>query len=232
MPLPDMVESFNLPPPPGFRGLQPDWPVTMYERHLPHWRQKGATYYVTFRLADSLAQSKVEQLRHWRNLWERTHPPPRTDSDWAELAKQFTTQIEAWMDEGDGECVFRSEPLARLLADALLHFQNQRYVVSSYVVMPNHCHVIVRPLGDYRLEAILDSWKGFVGLEVNKRLNRHGQLWQEESYDRIVRDEEHLFRVVQYIGRNPRKAGLRAELWHRWIDPEWERAGWGFRDEA
>ena len=41
-------DSFNLDAPPGFRGLHPDIPVTMYERHLPHWRQDGATYFVTF----------------------------------------------------------------------------------------------------------------------------------------------------------------------------------------
>jgi hypothetical protein len=59
---------------------------------------------------------------------------------------------------------------------------------------------------------------------------RHGTLWQEESYDRIVRDEEHLFRVVQYVGNNPGKAGLPREQWHRWVHPDWEAAGWGFRD--
>lgn len=59
-------------------------------------------------------------------------------------------------------------------------------------------------------------------------------MWQEESYDRIVRDEEHLWRCVQYIGRNPQQAGLPADQWRRWIDPRWEQAGWGFwsGDEA
>jgi putative transposase len=46
-----------------------------------------------------------------------------------------------------------------------------------------------------------------------------------------VRDEEHLWRVVQYIGRNPRKAGLPREQWVRWIDPAWQKAGWNFVDE-
>ena len=71
------VEVFNLPPPPGFRGLQPDIPVKMYQRHLPHWRQKGATYFVTFRLADALPQSKLDLLKRWRETWEREHPSPR-----------------------------------------------------------------------------------------------------------------------------------------------------------
>jgi hypothetical protein len=80
------------------------------------------------------------------------------------------------------------------------------------------------------LEEVLDSIKGFVSRKVNAKLGRSGALWQEKSYDRIIRDEEHLFRVVQYIGRNPGKAGLPRHAWIRWIHPEWERAGWGFRD--
>jgi hypothetical protein len=64
---------WNLPPPPGFQGLHPDKPVTIYVRHLPHWRQEGATYFVTFRLQDSLPQVKLDELEQWRLEWERQH---------------------------------------------------------------------------------------------------------------------------------------------------------------
>src|SRR5258707_12522120 len=50
---------WNLPPPPGFQGLHPDKPVTAYQRHLPHWRQDGATYFVTFRLADAESRPRT-----------------------------------------------------------------------------------------------------------------------------------------------------------------------------
>ena len=134
------------------------------------------------------------------------------------------------MDEGYGECVFGDAGVAQLMADACLYFQEQRHLTFCYCVMPNHCHVVVKPLGEYELEDILDSWKGYVGNQVNKRLGRQGQLWQQESFDRIVRDEEHLFRIIQYIGNNPAKARLPRDLWHRWLHPDWEAAGWGFRD--
>jgi putative transposase len=90
----------------------------------------------------------------------------------------------------------------------------------------------VQPLGDFELEDILESWKGYVGHMVNQRLRRQGTLWQEESFDRIIRDEEHLFRVVQYIGDNPKRARLPRDRWYRWLHPDWEAAGWGFRDAA
>jgi hypothetical protein len=223
-------DTFNLLAPPSFRGLDPDSPVRIYHRHLPHWRQKGATYFVTFRFADSLPQAKLDELKRWRDVWERTNPPPRTERQWHEFAREITQRTERWMDEGYGECYFRDAANAKLMSDACLHFQDQRHFTSCYCVMPNHCHAVLKPLGEYELEDILDGWKGYVGFQINKRLGRHGAVWEGESHDRIVRDEEHLFRVIQYIGNNPRKAGLPPEQWHRWIHPDWQAGGWGFRD--
>jgi REP element-mobilizing transposase RayT len=159
------------------------------------------------------------------------HPEPRSESDWEKLAREITRKTDAWLDEGYGECVFRRQELAEEMAKSLLHFQNQRYLTFAYVIMPNHVHLVIKPFEKFELEHILDSIKGFVSRKVNQRLNRHGQLWEEESYDRIIRDEEHLFRVIQYIGRNPAKAGLPRERWVRWIHPTWEASGWAFRDD-
>jgi putative transposase len=224
------VETFNLESPLGFRGLHPDIPVKMYRRHLPHWRQQGATYFVTFRFADALPQSKLQALRRWREQWECENPRPRNEDQWDELARELTRRTEAWMDEGYGECIFRQPSLAKVLAGTLLFFQDERYITYCYTIMPNHCHVVVKPLDNFELEQILDSWKGFVGHAVNKQLGRKGVLWQEESYDRIIRDEEHLYRVVQYIGNNAGKAGLPRQEWSRWIHPDWEAVNWRFDD--
>ena len=68
---------FIRPPPPGFRGLHPDLPIRVYQRNLPHWRQDGATYFVTFRLAEALPQEKLQFLQRLKAEWERTSPQPR-----------------------------------------------------------------------------------------------------------------------------------------------------------
>jgi hypothetical protein len=60
---------WNRDPPPGFQGLREDLPLTRYARHLPHWRQPGATYFVTFRLADSLPKEKLHELDLLRSEW-------------------------------------------------------------------------------------------------------------------------------------------------------------------
>ena len=96
--------------------------------------------------------------------------------------------------------------------------------------MPNHVHAIVRPLtpGAVPLEKILQRWKGRSAYEINGQLHQTGTLWQREGFDRIIRDEEHLYRVIQYIGRNPRMAGLSQAETRLWIRPSWVELGWRF----
>ena len=227
-----MIHStFNKPNPPRFRGLHPDLPIRMYRRHLPHWRQDGATYAVTFRQADSIPQEQLQALKRWRVVWERQHPEPRTETEWKHFAKEITNKTEKWMDEGYGSCVFRDSRFSRMMSDSMLHFQDQRHFTSCFVVMPNHIHAVVQPINDNELEDCLQRTKQYVSLHVNKTLGREGALWEEESYDRIVRDEEHLWNELQYIAKNPKSAGLPVNQWVRWIHPDWRSAGWDFVDE-
>ena len=224
------VETFNLDAPPNFRGLHPDIKVEMYTRHLPHWRQRGATYSVTFRLADSLPKEKLELLKSMRKHWEATFPEPRSVKAWKEYAKTVTANVEKWLDQGAGECPFKRREFADELARSILHFQDQQYFVGCYVVMPNHCHLVIQPKEGFDLEDILGSIKGVVSRFVNKANGTTGSLWQQECFDRIIRDEAHLYRVVQYIGRNGSAAGLDTNEYLRWISQSWKDTGWGFRD--
>jgi REP element-mobilizing transposase RayT len=224
-------ESFNLDAPMGFRGLHPDLPITVYQRHLPHWRQQGATYFVTFRLGDSLPKDKLDFLRRLRDEWERTHPAPRDEKTWEAFAREYTTQAERWLDEGFGACHFRERQWTDDLRERLHHFHSERYQLSCWSIMPNHCHLVIRPFDGFELEDLVGAMKGVTARHINQAIGTKGTLWTEESYDRIIRDEEHLWRVIQYIGSNPRLSGLAHEAsWRRWMDPEWENAGWRFID--
>jgi REP element-mobilizing transposase RayT len=137
------------------------------------------------------------------------------------------------LDEGYGACHFREQRWCEVLRQRLEHFQDQRYQLSCWAIMPNHFHAVIRPFDGHTLEDLLGAIKGVAARHLNKALAADGALWAEECYDRIVRDEEHLWRVIQYIGRNPRVAGLAGEAaWRRWIHPAWEEAGWTFCDEG
>src|SRR5438874_12566677 len=107
---------WNLPPPPSFQGLHPDKPVTVYQRHLPHWRQPGATYFVTFRLADSLPQAKLASLRADRERWRKSHPPPRSDATARAFQVLFSERIEQYLAAGYGACWLRRSAVMDVMA--------------------------------------------------------------------------------------------------------------------
>jgi len=69
--------------------------------------------------------------------------------------------------------------------------------------MPNHVHVLVKPLPEYRLANILHSWKSYSANQLNRRLERTAQFWQHESFDHIVRSPEQMERIKKYIRNNP-----------------------------
>jgi putative transposase len=219
---------WNLQPPPGFQGLGEDKPLEVYVRHLPHWRQEGATYFVTFRLGDSLPKVKLDQLAALRREWEQLHPFPWGRQVLEKLARQQAEHVEKWLDEGMGSCLLKEPSCAASLLEAIHHFDGERYELGAYVVMPNHVHVIVRPLAsaEHPLEAIVGGWKQFTSKRINERTGTKGDLWQQESYDRIIRDEKHLYRCLQYIGRNPANAGLTRNDCPLWIRSQWAALGW------
>jgi REP element-mobilizing transposase RayT len=104
--------------------------------------------------------------------------------------------------------VLRLSRVARGVEDAMLRFQGRRYALHAWCVMPDHVHVLVTPLQDRTLDKILHSWKSFTANEVNKMLHRAGALWQQESFDHLVRSREAFERFEAYIESNPVAAGL------------------------
>lgn len=225
--------AFNLPTPPGFQCFDPTKPISFYMRHLPHWRQEGATYFVTYRQADSLPQERLQELKEIRHKWEMRHPGPRSEDQLEQLARKTLVLAEKWLDQGIGSCRLKDKVPSKFVADSLHRFDGQRYELGSYVIMPNHVHAILRPLGkaEDSLEQILKSWKGYSAIQLNRHFGLRGPLWQEESFDRIIRDEGHLLRAIQYLGSNPAKAGLTDEVISRWIRPGWRELGYRFEDE-
>lgn len=93
----------------------------------------------------------------------------------------------------------------------------------GFVVMPNHVHLAVKPLAQWQPEELLHTWERFTARVINQHLGREGQLWQHDSWNRIIRDDEHWQRVMRYIQNNPIRAKLWSEQSTVWMDPRlWE----------
>ncbi|MGL6162383.1 REP-associated tyrosine transposase [Microbulbifer sp.] len=179
--------------------------------YVPHFDNYHALQSITFRLADSLPQSKLEQLE----LELRRGKLPQSKRD-VEKRKR----IEQWLDAGYGCCALSHPAVAITVQDALLKFDGKRYLLIAWCIMPNHVHVLIDPRES--LSKIVQSWKSFTArwaLRKNAELELRvpgRKLWMPDYWDRFIRDQRHLEQVIDYIHRNPVKAGLcsRPEDWH------------------
>ena len=191
-------------------------PSSQYHRTgLPHFEAGEVPQHICFRLADSLPQSL---LREWEEELQRL---PETEQQ-----NERRQRIEAALDQGHGVCWLQRPEIATLVRGALCHFNGDRYRLHGWVIMPNHVHVLVTPLGDHSLSGVVHSWKSYTATQANKLLGRSGPFWHADYFDRFMRDEGHFVTTLKYIHGNPVKAGLCTDpsawewtSYHTWDSP-------------
>jgi len=235
-----------IPKQPGFWGYDVDepWLVPGYKRNLPHLRLTHATYFVTFRLSDSLPKSVIKGWLQERHDWLKLHGIDsnlsiRDPEKFLEiyfnipLGERYKfehnqrQQFFIELDNSHGCCHLKNAQAHGIVAEALEFFHGNRVWCGDYVVMPNHVHVLVQPFPGVKLEEWLYSIKRFASGKIIKNtsldstpVRRHGHLWQMESYDHIVRNLDELARIRRYIANNPRnlRTGSFALKSMKWLD--------------
>ena len=171
--------------------------------YLPHVKRDGATYFVTFRLNDSLPREIMLKLQAARAERLRAGQPLQ------EIERQYFREVEKFLDRRSGECLLCKPEVAEVVVSALRHFEGTRYRLDAWVVMPNHVHAVLWPMPNHALSEILQSWKRFTAREINKLLGRVGQtFWQPESYDHWIRNDQEHVSCCRYTVNNPVKARL------------------------
>jgi REP element-mobilizing transposase RayT len=111
-----------------------------------------------------------------------------------------------------------------IVLECCRHDHGTKYQLHVAVVMPDHVHLILTPLIDHKRRAvhslieIMRAVKGASAHLINHRIGGHGPVWQEESFDRVLRSSEQLDKKVEYVLENPVRRGL-VDDWHdyRWI---------------
>ncbi len=185
-------------------------PISKSRRNLPHWQQEDSYYFLTWRLADSLPAAKLKELHEKKSAWQVANPEPLDTEREKEFHALFSGKIEEWLDAGEGSCILKDSSLRRLVDDALRHFDGERYDLMASAVMPNHVHVVIRLFNGENLSDVLHSWKSFTAKQINRATGNTGTVWQDESFDRIVRSAAHLETLISYVEENPVKTRLGA----------------------
>jgi len=165
-------------------------------RRLPHFDDGSSFQFITTRLADSVPLSVIDR---WQMELEHLG-----DQGKLEMRKR----IEKYLDKGHGECHFKKRQVAEIVRDSLFFNDGKKYSLNSWVIMPNHVHVLLRQCEGISLEEITQAFKSYTAHKINKLLGRRGEFWQAEVFDRYIRDRRHCGNVIRYIENNPVKAGL------------------------
>ena len=101
-----------------------------------------------------------------------------------------------------------SDAECQVVLDHLMNGDGEFYSLPIAVVMPDHCHLLIRPKPGYDLHRVMKGIKGVSARLINQSRGTSGSIWQDESQDRIMRDEDEAIQKAQYIFANPRRAGL------------------------
>jgi putative DNA methylase len=165
--------------------------------YLPHWEAGAVPQSITFRLADSLPSALLDR-------WSEELQSLAGD----ERANERRRRIQIALDQGHGSAALAKPMIAEMVEHALLHFDNERYRLHAWCIMPTHVHVVATPLSQQTLSQIAHAWKSFTSKKANALLKRTGAFWTPEYFDRAIRDETHYANAVGYVAMNPVKAGL------------------------
>lgn len=115
------------------------------------------------------------------------------------------------------------------LYDSLNFYRHkQEFKILGYVIMPDHMHLIIWPLGTASVSEIMRDYKKFTATRLIRQAEVEGasawmaafeqagketgrsdrKVWQDSYWDVNVYTERFLRRKLNYIHRNPVRSGL------------------------
>jgi REP element-mobilizing transposase RayT len=165
--------------------------------YLPHFDGAAIRQFITLNLEDAIPLKVIDR---WKRELEQL--------DNKEQKILMQRRIDAYLDQGYGSCYLRDPAIAAMVEKSLLDRDGIDYKLSAWVVMPNHTHSLLRRFEDKEIKEIMDAHKGYTAHKANEYLNRSGQFWMEDYFDRYIRNEDHYWNTVRYIENNPVKARL------------------------
>jgi REP element-mobilizing transposase RayT len=162
--------------------------TTFHVRRLPHYHCNDQPIFLTWRLFGTL-------------------PPGRRFLSRLTSGKAFVAMDHLLDNARTGPLYLRQPETARLVVDSIRYRDGETHQLHKYVVMANHVHLLITPR--VPVPKLTESLKRFTARECNRILGLTGRpFWQDESYDRLVRNEKEFERIAFYIEMNPVRAGL------------------------
>ena len=214
----------------GFQFFDPNQEFVVAYKNLPHWSQTATLSFITWRTADSLPAVALQRITEDREqLLRNAGLDPH--ADWKRELAQLSpadrghiqwSLFEVWdeqLDRGAGELLLANSDLSQIVANSLLHFDENRYFLTDFVVMPNHVHLLAAFANEDALIEQCTSWKRFTARQINVVLGTSGEFWQVEQFDHLIRSEEQFYHFRRYIAANPQRSRLSPEQYRHYSKP-------------
>ena len=177
-------------------------------RRFPHWEVAGRSYFVTFRLRNSLPQNVVLRLKEQRDIILKQ----KDEKVLYEFQRHEFNEIEKILDNvnNNNNAFLTNEKIPPILMNAFEHLEAKYcWRFPAFVIMPNHIHCLcIADNGGQTvtLTEIFSLYKRFTARKINDTLKRKGRGWVDENFDHWCRTLEKEEGVKRYIANNPVKA--------------------------
>jgi REP element-mobilizing transposase RayT len=180
---------------------------SFHRRNLPHLYYNEGQYFITYRLANSILGSLSEEIGAKFGCPKNRHTEDEL------LVKCYSSLPD---ESGQVNNLLQLPEIAEIVRGTIIYPEGKDYKLICYCIMPDHVHLVFELLPQNKgISKIMQSVKRISARESNKILNREGKFWQDESYDRLIRDERELYFTVKYVLLNPVQAGL-TDNWQDW----------------
>ena len=195
---------------------------SFYRKNLPHYQPKGATFFITYRLAGSIP---MEIIKQWNAELDVAEKKTTKKEEKIKIYKQHFAKADQELDKSQNEPYWlKDENIAAIVADSLQHCDALYFKLWCFTIMTNHVHVLfTHTNSEVPLYSVLQKHKRHTALKSNQLLSRTGSFWENESYDHVMKTDAEFDRVVLYILNNPVKAGFvsKPSDWKwTWLHPE------------
>jgi len=195
-------------------------------RHLPHWDVEGKPLFITACLDGSISAAGMKPIQQYRlELDAQPRPAHLSEQEWdRNKDKLLFVLVDDLLDHHSPVRHLADDRQAEIVQNAFLHFAGERYTLLAFVVMPSHHHWLFLPEENWsrraversrqsgRLrtprEIISHSIQSFTATMCNRVRGESGNYWQSETFDHWARDDAEMYRIIEYIERNPVHAGL------------------------
>lgn len=107
------------------------------------------------------------------------------------------------------EMIMNSKEIKNLFIEVLRRSKKKyKYRLINFVLMPNHFHMLIKPLGNEKLSRIMQWITSVFAQKFNKIFNYVGHVWCDRYKSKIIKSSKQFYRTFEYIAENPIRAGL------------------------